>query len=110
MHPILTHSPSESGKATGQDQHAYSGHDSMQFLRETGSTFIANQQAVAMLPGLAKELAVSVEELVGVPVRKNKRGPTPKLQQQLERISQLPRAKQHFVIEMLDTVLQQAAQ
>lgn len=66
--------------------------------------------AVAMLPGLAKELAVSVEELVGVPVRKNKRGPTPKLQQQLERISQLPRAKQRFVIEMLDTVLQQATQ
>lgn len=37
-----------------------------------------------------------------------KRGPTPKLQRQLERLSRLPKAKQKFVSEMLDTVLQQA--
>ena len=65
--------------------------------------------AVAMLSTLAKELDVAVEDLLGEPAKagKNKRGPTPKLQQQLEQISQLPRAKQRFVIEMLDTVLQQ---
>jgi hypothetical protein len=34
--------------------------------------------------------------------------PTPKLQRQLERLSRLPKAKQKFVSEMLDTVLQQA--
>jgi hypothetical protein len=31
------------------------------------------------------------------------------LQQQIERIQRLPRAKQRFVIEMLDTVLAQAS-
>jgi len=36
-------------------------------------------------------------------------GPTPKLQQQIERIQQLPRTQQKFVMQMLDTVLAQAA-
>lgn len=35
-----------------------------------------------------------------------KRGPAPKLQQQIERIQKLPKSRQRFV--MLDTVLQQA--
>tara|TARA_Y100001956_G_C4004353_1_gene134914 strand:+ start:304 stop:450 length:147 start_codon:yes stop_codon:yes gene_type:complete len=39
----------------------------------------------------------------------NKRGPASKLQQQIEQVRQLPRAKQQFVMEMLDTVSQQAA-
>ncbi|GAB4360175.1 MAG: hypothetical protein Kow0060_15130 [Methylohalobius crimeensis] len=39
----------------------------------------------------------------------NKRGPTPKLQQQMEHVSLLPRAKQKFVMEMIDTVIQQAS-
>ena len=38
-----------------------------------------------------------------------KRGPAPKLLKQVEQISQLPKAKQKFVMEMLDTVIQQAA-
>ena len=37
----------------------------------------------------------------------NKRGPTPKLQQQLERISQLPKARQRVVSEVLDSLLAQ---
>jgi hypothetical protein len=37
-----------------------------------------------------------------------KRGPAPKLQQQIERIQKLPKSRQRFVMEMLDTVLQQA--
>ncbi len=36
-----------------------------------------------------------------------KRGAAPKLQQQMERIQRLPKAKQRFVMEMLDTVLAQ---
>lgn len=66
--------------------------------------------AVATLSTLAKELDIAVEDLLGEPAKssKNKRGPAPRLQQQLEQISQLPRAKQRFVIKMLDTVLQQA--
>ncbi len=55
-------------------------------------------------------LAVSLEELIGKKdVQPAKRGPAPKLQQQIERIQRLPRAKQRFVIEMLDTVLAQAS-
>jgi transcriptional regulator with XRE-family HTH domain len=65
--------------------------------------------AVSMLPGLAKVLGVSTEALIGEEEKPAKRGPTPKLQQQMERISQLPRTKQRFVMEMLDTVLAQAS-
>lgn len=39
-------------------------------------------------------------------VKLAKRGPAPKLQQQIELIQQLPRAKQRFVIETRDTALQ----
>lgn len=35
-----------------------------------------------------------------------KRGPTPKLQRQLERASRLPKAQQHVILAMLDSVLQ----
>ena len=66
---------------------------------------------VALLPKLATLLAVSVEGLFGEPTKaaKGKRGPTPRLQRQVELINQLPRAKQKFVMEMLDTVIQQQA-
>ena len=66
---------------------------------------------VALLPMVATLLLTSVEEIIGEPGKatKGKRGPTPKLQQQMERISQLPRARQKFVMEMLDAVLQQQA-
>ena len=63
----------------------------------------------SMLPRLARVLGTSVEALLGEDQPTGKRGPTPKLQQQLERISALPKAKQRFVLEMLDTVLRQAS-
>ena len=64
---------------------------------------------VSLLPGIARALATSVEELIGQEsTARTKRGPAPKLQQQIERIQRLPRAKQRFVMEMLDTVLAQA--
>jgi hypothetical protein len=65
--------------------------------------------AVAQLPQLACVLAVTVEELVGVPAPAGRRGPAPKLLQQVERIQRLPKSKQRFVMEMIDTVLVQAA-
>lgn len=66
--------------------------------------------AVALLPPLASALDTSVEELLGEDTRRSsKRGPSSRLQQQLEQVSQLPKAKQKFVSEMLDTVLQQAS-
>ena len=65
---------------------------------------------IELLPEVARLLGVSVEELLGLNTETTaKRGPTPKLQQQLERLSRLPRAKQRFVSEMLEAVLQQAS-
>lgn len=47
-------------------------------------------------------------ELVGRKIAAaGKRGPTPKLQQQIERLSHLPKAKQKVVMEMIDGVLSQ---
>ena len=63
----------------------------------------------SMLPRLARVLGVSLEALIGEEEKPAKRGPTPKLQRQLERLSNLPKPKQRFVIEMLETVLAQAS-
>ncbi len=63
---------------------------------------------VSLLPAVAEALAVSVETLIGQKeAAPGKRGPAPKLQQQMERIQRLPRAKQRFVMDMIDTVLAQ---
>jgi transcriptional regulator with XRE-family HTH domain len=62
---------------------------------------------ISTLPLLAHTLGVTVEALIGAPTKSSKRGPAPKLQQQLERITTLPKAQQKFVSQMLDTVLQQ---
>ncbi len=66
---------------------------------------------VALLSTMATLLAVSIEAIIGEPSKatKGKRGPTPRLQRQMELISQLPRTKQKFVMEMLDAVIQQQA-
>ena len=63
---------------------------------------------VSSVPALARALGSGVEALVGEKPGPAKRGPAPKLQQQIERITQLPKPKQRFVMEMLDTVLAQA--
>ena len=64
----------------------------------------------SILPLLAQILSMAPEELLGLDEKpKAKRGPTPKLQQQIERINQLPKAKQRFVMEMIDTVIAQAS-
>ncbi len=64
---------------------------------------------VSMLPLLAKSLGTTVEELLGEDKKPGRRGPAPKLERHLERIAQLPRARQRFVLQVLDTVLQQEA-
>ena len=64
---------------------------------------------ISNLPRLATLLGVSVESLLGTGKGPSKRGPAPKLQQQLEQLSQLPRAKQRLVSEVLDSLLAQAA-
>jgi transcriptional regulator with XRE-family HTH domain len=63
--------------------------------------------AVALMPPLVRALGVTVEDLMGEVAPPAKRGPAPKLQQQIERIQKLPRTQQKFVMQMLDTVLAQ---
>ncbi len=67
---------------------------------------------VSMLPRLARLLGTPIEALIGddtatpVPAeRRTRRGPASRLEQQLDAIARLPRAKQKFVSSMLDTVL-----
>ena len=65
---------------------------------------------LSSLPAIARYLGVSVEELLGNDAAATKkRGPAPLLQQKIERLSRLPKAKQKFVMEILDGVLAQAS-
>lgn len=59
------------------------------------------------LPNLADLLGVTVEELVGTPTKRGtgKRGPKGKMQQQLEQIEALPKAKQRAIAQVLDSML-----
>ena len=66
--------------------------------------------AASMLPALAEILDLSIDELLtgqASALHPGKRGPTPRLQQQLEAIARLPRAKQRVVAELLDAMLAQ---
>ncbi len=65
---------------------------------------------ISALAPLARALTVTLEELVEQVAEKpkGKRGPVPKLQQQLDTISALPKLQQRFVMQVLETVLAQA--
>lgn len=67
---------------------------------------------ISILPSVAKILSVSLEGLLGEEAENTprKRGPASRLEQQIQMISQLPKSKQKFVSEMLDTVIAQAQQ
>ena len=61
------------------------------------------------LPRLARVLGVTLEMLIGEePRQAAKRGPPPKLQQQLERLSSLPKTKQRAIMEVLEAMIAQA--
>ena len=61
---------------------------------------------VSLLPKLAQLFGVPGDELIGLTgTSAGKRGPTPKLQQQIERLHRLPKAKQKLVMQMLEGVL-----
>lgn len=63
---------------------------------------------VSLLPKLAQLFGVPGDELLGLnSTGAGKRGATPKLQQQIERLHRLPKAKQKLVVEMLEGVLMQ---
>jgi len=62
---------------------------------------------VSLVPVWARALGVTIEDFLGESNGKGRPGPTPRLLRQIEQVSRLPRSKQHFVSEFLDTVLQQ---
>lgn len=74
----------------------------------------------SMLPTAARLLTLSLDELLGQPAprgmratsaaaRGGKRGPASRLEQQIQAVAQLPKTKQQFVSQMLETVLAQAS-
>lgn len=62
------------------------------------------------LPKLAETLNLTLEELLGLEGKsrhKAKPGPSSKLESQIERLRQLPKAKQQLLVAMLDAALAQ---
>lgn len=95
-------------KEAGLSQQAVA--DTLQIAQQTYANYeVARARpAVSMLPTLAQLFGVSVDELLGLKNGTGKRGPTPLLQKQIERLTRLPKAQQKVVMQMLDGVLQQA--
>ena len=62
---------------------------------------------ISHLPRLARLLGTSVEALLGEPAPSGKRGPQPKIAQQLQQIEALPKAKQRAIAQLLDSMLSQ---
>lgn len=96
----------------GLSQAAFSGRIGLK-----QQTWAAYEAATRRLPSslllpVARALDVSLDELMATdpaPDRsKGKPGPVPRLQRQLDQVTRLPQAKQKFVSEFLDTVLQAA--
>lgn len=95
-------------KEAGLSQQAVA--DALEIAQQTYANYeVARARpAVSMLPTFAQLFGVSVDELLGL--HKNgagKRGPTPLLQKQIERLNRLPKAQQKVVMQMLDDVLSQ---
>jgi transcriptional regulator with XRE-family HTH domain len=96
-------------KDAGLSQQAVA--DALELAQQTYANYeVARARPpVSMLPVLAELFGVSVDELLGL--HKNgagKRGPTPLLQKQIERLNRLPKAQQKIVLKMLDGVLSQS--
>jgi transcriptional regulator with XRE-family HTH domain len=65
----------------------------------------------SLLPPLVQELQVPVDLLLGQPSAAKapgKRGPAPKLQHHMERISALPKPRQRAVLDVIEAMLAQA--
>lgn len=66
-----------------------------------------------MIPALAEILDLSFDEiLIGTPIVRlpGKRGPASRIERQLDAVSQLPKARQRVVSEVLDAMLAQHAE
>src|SRR5712692_3720874 len=55
---------------------------------------------VSLLPELSRFFGVAADDLLGLRAGSAKRGPPPKLQRHLERISALPKPRQRMVMEV----------
>ncbi len=64
---------------------------------------------VSLLPDLARFFGVGTDDLLGLRSGAAKRGPAPKLQQHLQRISRLPKPKQRAVMDVLEAMLAQSS-
>jgi len=63
---------------------------------------------VSMLADLARSLGVSIEALLGESVKASaKRGPSSALARQVERIQELPKPRQKFMVQVLESMLAQ---
>lgn len=85
-----------------------SGKDEKALFEQLGARIASlRRMPVSSLPVIARFLGISIEELIGEPpnAAAKKRGPTPKIQQQVERIQRLPRAQQRLVMQMIDGIL-----
>jgi transcriptional regulator with XRE-family HTH domain len=95
-------------KEAGLSQQAVA--DALEIAQQTYANYeVARARpAVSMLPTLAQLFGISVDELLGLHKSGTaKRGPTPLLQKQIERLNRLPKAQQKIVMQMLDGVLSQ---
>jgi len=96
-------------KEAGLSQQAVA--DALEIAQQTYANYeVARARpAVSMLPTLAQLFGISVDELLGLhKAGAAKRGPTPLLQKQIERLNNLPKAQQKVVMQMLEGVLSQS--
>ena len=64
-----------------------------------------------LLPGLAKALGVTIEEILGISQSQaRKRGPKSRLERQLESISTLPRNQQQKILAVVEAFIAQHAE
>ena len=97
-------------KEAGLSQQAVA--DSLEIAQQTYANYeVARARpSVSMLPTLAQLFGVSVDELLGLHRGgAGRRGPTPLLQKQIERLTRLPKSQQRVVMQMLDGVLSQSS-
>jgi len=75
-------------------------------LYETGARGVS----LKLLPRMAEALGVSIEELLGLDAKlQRKRGPASKMEKLAERLAMLPPSKQKVVAEMLESWLDKAS-
>lgn len=83
--------------------------DMLGLSQQAITTYESGQRRVPIsaLPALADALGTSIEGVLGVASKRSpgKRGPQPKIAQQLERIQALPAAEQRAIVKVLDSVL-----